>query len=319
MISQKSKIFVAGHKGLVGGAILRALKEKGYCNILTIGKEKLDLTDKNKVYKYLKKNKPDFIFLAAAKVGGIYSNQSYKAEFIYNNLSIQLNVIDSAHKCGVQDMIFLGSSCVYPRDCKQPIKEKYLLDGKLEKTNDAYAVAKIAGIKMCQSYNQQFKRNYRCIMPTNTFGKNDNYDELNSHFIPALIKKLHTLKELNKNELKLWGDGSPKREVIYVKDLANACIYFMKKKTKEDIINIGTSKDYSIKEYAKILSKVILPKKIIKFKFDKSKPNGTPRKILDISLAKKYGWKPKFDLKDAIFETYNFFLEENAHHKNKKK
>ena len=279
MINQKSKIFVAGHKGLVGGAILRALKEKGYYNILTVGKERLDLTDKNKVYKYLKKNKPDFIFLAAAKVGGIYSNQSYKAEFIYNNLSIQLNVIDSAHKCGVQDMIFLGSSCVYPRDCKQPIKEKYLLDGKLEKTNDAYAVAKIAGIKMCQSYNQQFKRNYRCIMPTNTFGKNDNYDELNSHFIPALIKKLHTLKELNKNELKLWGDGSPKREVIYVKDLANACIYFMKKKTKEDIINIGTSKDYSIKEYAKILSKVILPKKIIKFKFDKSKPNGTPRKI----------------------------------------
>ncbi len=232
MINQKSKIFVAGHKGLVGSAILRALRKKGYSNILTVSKKKLDLTDKDKVYKYLKKNKPDFIFLAAAKVGGIYSNQIYKAEFIYNNLSIQLNVIDSAHKCGVQDMIFLGSSCVYPRDCKQPIKEKYLLDGKLEKTNDAYAVAKIAGIKMCQSYNQQFNRNYRCIMPTNTFGRNDNYDDLNSHFIPALIKKLHKLKEQNKNELKLWGDGSPKREVIYVNDLANACIYFMKKKNK---------------------------------------------------------------------------------------
>ena len=232
MINQKSKIFVAGHKGLVGGAILSALKEKGYTNILTITKKKLDLTDKNKVFKYLKKNKPDFIFLAAAKVGGIYSNQNYKAEFIYNNLSIQLNVIDSAHKCGIQNLIFLGSSCVYPRDCKQPIKEEYLLNGKLEKTNDAYAVAKIAGIKMCQSYNQQFNRNYRCIMPTNTFGKNDNYDELNSHFIPALIKKLHKLKKYNKDELKLWGDGSPKREVIYVTDLANACIYFMKKKNK---------------------------------------------------------------------------------------
>ncbi len=319
MITLKSKIFIAGHKGLVGGAILRTLKKKGFKNILTVTKKKLDLINKKKVFSFLKKNKPDFIFLAAAKVGGIYSNQSYKADFIYDNLSIQLNVIDSAHKCGVQNLIFLGSSCVYPRDCKQPIKEEYLLNGKLEKTNDAYAIAKIAGIKMCQSYNEQFKRNYRCIMPTNTFGKNDNYDEFNSHFIPALIKKLHKLKKSSKRELKLWGDGSPKREVIYVNDLADACIYFMKKKTKEDIINIGTGKDYSIKEYAKILSNVILPNTRIKIKFDRSKPNGTPRKVLDISLAKKYGWKPKSNFKKSIMETYNFFLEENAINKNKKK
>ena len=319
MITLKSKIFIAGHKGLVGGAILRTLKKKGFKNILTVTKKKLDLINKKKVFSFLKKNKPDFIFLAAAKVGGIYSNQTYKADFIYDNLSIQLNVIYSAHKCGVQNLIFLGSSCVYPRDCKQPIKEEYLLNGKLEKTNDAYAIAKIAGIKMCQSYNEQFKRNYRCIMPTNTFGKNDNYDEFNSHFIPALIKKLHKLKKSSKRELKLWGDGSPKREVIYVNDLADACIYFMKKKTKEDIINIGTGKDYSIKEYAKILSNVILPNTMIKIKFDRSKPNGTPRKVLDISLAKKYGWKPKSNFKKSIMETYNFFLEENAINKNKKK
>ena len=319
MINLNSKIFIAGHKGLVGGAILRSLKKKGYKNILTVTKKKLDLTNKKKVFLFLKKNKPDFIFLAAAKVGGIYSNQNYKADFIYDNLSIQLNVIDSAHKSGVQNLIFLGSSCVYPRDCKQPIKEEYLLNGKLEKTNDAYAIAKIAGIKMCQSYNEQFRRNYRCIMPTNTFGKNDNYDELNSHFIPALIKKLHKLKKLKKDELKLWGDGTPKREVIYVNDLADACIYFMRKKTKEDIINIGTGKDYSINEYAKILSNVILPNTSIKIKFDRSKPNGTPRKVLDISLAKKYGWKPQSNLKESIKETYNFFLEENATNKNKKK
>jgi GDP-L-fucose synthase len=312
MINYKSRIFVAGHKGLVGSAILRILREKGYKNIITIDKKKLNLTDKKKVLNFFKKKKPDVIFLAAAKVGGIYSNQKYKADFIYDNLTIQVNVIDSAHKCNVKDLIFLGSSCVYPRDCKQPIKEEYLLNGKLEKTNDAYAIAKIAGIKMCQSYNQQHKRNYRCIMPTNTYGQNDNYDDLNSHFIPALIKKLHKLKKFKKNELKLWGDGSPKREVIYVNDLARACVYFMKKKTKEDIINIGTGIDYSIKDYANILSKVILPNKKIKIKFDRSKPNGTPRKVLDISLAKKYGWKPESNLKQSILETYEFFLKENA-------
>ena len=312
MVNFNSKIFVAGHKGLVGSAIVRQLKKKGYSNILTIDKKKLDLTKQTKVYEFLKKNKPSFIFIAAAKVGGILSNNRYKAEFIYNNLSIQLNIINSAYKCGIKNMIFLGSSCVYPRNCKQPIKEKYLLSGKLEKTNDAYAIAKIAGIKMCESYNEQYKTNYKCLMPTNTFGPNDNYDDYNSHFFPALIKKIHKIKTSNKNTLKVWGDGSPRREVIYVDDLARACIFFMKKKTKESLINIGTGVDYSIKEYVKIINKVIIPNRKIKIIFDKTKPNGTPKKVLDIKLAKKYGWFPKYHLGESILRTYNSFLKEKV-------
>ena len=311
MINFNSKIFVAGHKGLVGSAIVRQLKEKGYSKVITINKEKLDLTNQSKVHNFLKKNKPDFIFLAAAKVGGILSNNRFKAEFIYNNLSIQLNIIHSAYRCGIKDIIFLGSSCVYPRDCKQPIKEKYLLGGKLEKTNDAYAIAKIAGIKMCESYNEQYNTNYKCLMPTNTFGPNDNYDELNSHFFPALIKKMHQIKIKNKNTLKVWGDGSPRREVIYVDDLARACVFFMKKKTKECLINIGTGIDYSIKDYVKMINKIIIPNRKIKIVYDKKKPNGTPKKVLDIKLARKYGWKPKFKLNQSILKTYNFFLKEN--------
>ena len=310
MVNKKSKIYVAGHKGLVGSAILRKLKEKGYKKVIFADKKKLDLTNQSKVFNFIKKNKPDFIFLAAAKVGGILSNNKYKAEFIYNNLSIQLNVINSAYKCGIKNLIFLGSSCVYPRDCKQPIKETYLLNGKLEKTNDAYSVAKIAGIKMCESYNKQYKTNYKCLMPTNTFGPNDNYDDFNSHFFPALIKKIHKLKKNNKTELELWGDGSATREVVYVDDIANACVYFMNKRVKEDIINIGTGIEYSIKEYAKILLKVINPEKKIKIIFDKSKPNGTPRKVMDIKRAKKYGWKPLNKLENSILKTYKSFLKE---------
>ena len=310
MVNKKSKIYVAGHKGLVGSAILRKLKEKGYKKIIFADKKKLDLTNQLKVFNFIKKNKPEFIFLAAAKVGGILSNNKYKAEFIYNNLSIQLNVINSAYKCGVKNLIFLGSSCVYPRDCKQPIKETYLLNGKLEKTNDAYSVAKIAGIKMCESYNKQYKTNYKCLMPTNTFGPNDKYDDFNSHFFPALIKKIHKLKKNNKTELELWGDGSATREVVYVDDIADACVYFMNKTVKEDVINIGTGIEYSIKEYAKILLKVINPEKKIKIVFDKSKPNGTPRKVMDIKRAKKYGWKPSNKLENSILKTYKSFLKE---------
>ena len=310
MINKKSKIFVAGHKGLVGSAILRKLKEKGYKKIIFADKKKLDLTNQLKVFNFIKKNKPEFIFLAAAKVGGILSNNKYKAEFIYNNLSIQLNVINSAYKCGIKNLIFLGSSCVYPRDCKQPIKETYLLNGKLEKTNDAYSVAKIAGIKMCESYNKQYKTNYKCLMPTNTFGPNDKYDDFNSHFFPALIKKIHKLKKNNKTELELWGDGSATREVVYVDDIADACVYFMNKRVKEDVINIGTGIEYSIKEYAKILLKVINPGKKIRIVFDKSKPNGTPRKVMDIKRAKKYGWKPLNKLENSILKTYKSFLKE---------
>ena len=308
MINHKDKIFVAGHKGLVGSAIVRKLKSKGFKNILFSEKSKLDLTNQNSVLSFLKKNKPKFIFIAAAKVGGIYSNNKYRAEFIQSNLSIQTNIIHSAYLCGIKDLIFLGSSCVYPRMCKQPIKEKYLLNGELEKTNEAYAIAKIAGIKMCESYNHQYDTNYKSLMPTNTFGPNDNYDQLNSHFFPSLIRKIHEVKNKNKKELVLWGDGSPKREVIYVDDIADACVYFMNKKFKGSMINIGTGKDYSIKDYAKIILKLIIPNKKIKIKYDKSKPNGTPRKVMDVSLAKKYGWKSKIDLKKAIRLTYNDYL-----------
>ena len=311
MINLRSKIFVAGHNGLVGSAIVRKLKKKGYRNIITINKSKLDLTNQIKVLNFLKKKKPKFIFIAAAKVGGIYSNDKYKAEFIYSNLSIQNNLIHAAYKCNINDLIFLGSSCVYPKFSKQPIKETYLLTGELEKTNEPYAIAKIAGIKMCESYNFQYKTNYKCLMPTNTFGPNDNYHSLNSHFFPALIKKIHKVKEKKKDTLILWGNGNPKRELIFVDDLADACIFFMKKKIKEPLINIGSGKDFTIKDYAKILLKIINPGKKVKILFDKTKPNGTLRKVLNVNLAKKYGWKAKTDIEKAIRITYQDYLKKH--------
>jgi len=307
MISFNSKIYVAGHKGLVGSAIIRKLADKGYKKIITADRKKLDLTNQSKVFSFIKKHKPKFIFIAAAKVGGIYSNNKYKAEFIQENLSIQNNLIHSAYLSGVTNLIFLGSSCVYPRDCKQPIKEKYLLSGLLESTNDAYAIAKIAGIKMCQSYNEQYKTNYKCLMPTNTYGRNDNYHPLNSHFFPSLIRKVDLIKRKKSKYLYLWGNGKAKRELIYVDDLADACLYFMNKKTKHHLINIGTGKDHPINFIAKQILKTLIPERKIIIKYDKSKPNGTPRKVLDISLAKKYGWKAKSNFKDSILETYKSF------------
>jgi len=308
MLKKNSKIFLAGHKGLVGSAILRQLRKKGFKNVIFATRSKLDLTNQSKVSNFLKKNRPKFIIIAAAKVGGIFSNYKYKGEFIYENLMIQSNLIHSAYLNGIKNIIFLGSSCVYPRLCKQPIKESYLLQGDLEKTNDAYAIAKIAGIKMCESYNNQYGTNYKCLMPTNTFGPNDNYHELNSHFFPALIRKIHKIKIQNKKNLTLWGNGLAKREVIYVDDIANACIFFMNKKIKESVINIGTGKDYTIKDYAKLILKIIIPNKRIKIIYDLSKPNGTPRKVLDVSLAKSYGWKSKTNLKDSILKTYESYL-----------
>ena len=307
MISLNSKIYLAGHNGLVGSSILRKLKDKGFKKILTLNRKKLDLTNQSKVLSFLKKNKPEFIFIAAAKVGGIYSNNKFKAEFIYENLTIQNNIIHSAYLSGVKNLIFLGSSCVYPRNCRQPIKEEYLLSGLLEPTNDAYAIAKIAGIKMCQSYNEQYKTNYICLMPTNTFGPNDNYHPLNSHFLPSLIRKIDLIKKKKKKYINLWGNGKAKRELIYVDDLADACLYFMKKKTKHHLINIGTGKDYSINYFAKKILKILIPDRKVIIKYDKLKPNGTPRKVLDISLAKKYGWKAKSNFKNSIIETYNSF------------
>ena len=311
MINSNSKIYVAGHNGLVGSAIVRELKKKGYKKIITTNRQKLDLTNQLSVLRFLKKNKPNFIFLAAAKVGGVYSNNKYKADYLYENLAIQLNVINGAYLSGVKNLIFLGSSCIYPKNSKQPIKESYLLTGELEPTNDAYALAKITGIKMCENYNKQHKTNYKCLMPTNTFGQNDNYDELNSHFFPALIKKIHKLKDSKKNTLILWGNGKARREVIHVDDIANACVYFMNKKKKPTLMNIGTGKDYTIEYYAKLIAKIILPKKKIIIKYDSSKPNGIKRKIMDVSLARKYGWKNKIGLKKAILSTYQSYKIEN--------
>ena len=310
MINYNSRIFVTGHKGLVGSAIYRKLIEKGYKNLIIADRKKLDLRDQKKVIKFLKIKKPDFIFIAAAKVGGIYFNSKFKADFITENIQIQTNLIHGAYKCGIRELIFLGSSCVYPKNCKQPIKEDYLLNGKLEETNDAYAIAKISGIKMCQSFNEQYNTNYRCLMPTNTFGPNDNYDKNNSHFFPALIKKVHEFKLNNNKTITIWGNGKSKREIIHVNDLADACIFFMKKKTKHFLINIGTGKDYTIKYYLELIAKIISVNKKIKIKYDKSKPNGVKRKVLNVSLAKRYGWKSKINLKDSIKMTYSSFLKE---------
>ena len=305
-INKYSKIFVAGHKGLVGSAVLRRLKYFGYKNILTISREKLDLRDQNKVKKFFKKHKPNAVINAAATVGGIYANNKYRAEFIYNNLAIQNNIIHSSYLNNVHSLIFLGSSCVYPKECKQPIKEEYLLTGLLEKTNEPYAVAKVAGIKMCESYNIQYGTNYKCLMPTNTYGPNDNYNSLTSHFYPALIKKIYDAKKNKKKEIILWGNGKAFRELMYVDDLADACIFFLKKKTKKSLINIGSGEERSILDYARFIIKKMDAN--LKIKFDKSKPNGTIRKKLDTKLAKKYGWRAKVNLDNGFEKVYKSFL-----------
>ena len=298
MINKNSKIYVAGHNGLVGSAIVRKLKKKGYTKIIVRDKSNLDLTNQSKVYQFIKKQKPDFIFIAAAKVGGIYSNDKYRADFIYNNLSIQNNIIHGAFLNGIRNLIFLGSSCVYPKFCKQPIKEEYLLNGKLEKSNEPYAIAKIAGIKMCESYNFQYGTKFKCLMPCNTYGPNDNYDLKTSHFYPALIKKIYQAKIKKQNTITIWGTGKAKRELIYVDDLASACIYFINKNTKETLINIGSGTEKSITDYAKFIIKEL--KLNLKIKYDKSKLTGTPRKILNSSIARRYGWKPKINLKSGF-------------------
>ena len=294
MINKKSLIFVTGHKGLVGSAVVRILNYYGYKNILNIEKKILDLRNQQKVFSFFKKNKIDAVINAAGKVGGIYANSKYKADFIYDNLAIQNNVIHACFQNKVKSLIFLGSSCIYPRNSKQPIKENYLLTGELEKTNEPYAIAKIAGIKMCQSYNFQYKTNYKCLMPCNLYGPNDNYNAKTSHFFPALIVKAIEVKKNKKKNFILWGSGKPKRELMYVDDLADACVYFINKRTKESLINIGSGNDRSILNYAKfILRKMNLRCKIV---LDRSKSDGTPRKIIDSSIANKYGWYPKINL-----------------------
>ncbi|WP_440679606.1 GDP-L-fucose synthase family protein [Candidatus Pelagibacter sp. HIMB1517] len=307
MKNKNKKILVTGHKGLVGSSVLRILKKRGYKNIITATRSSLDLRDSIKVEKFFRKHKPNAVINCAATVGGIYANNTLRAKFIYDNLSIQTNIINSSFQNNIKDLIFLGSSCIYPRDCKQPIKEKYLLTGPLEKTNEPYAIAKIAGVKMCEAYNDQYNTNYKCLMPTNAFGPNDNYDPNLSHFIPAFIARLHAAKIRKEKIFKVWGSGNPLREVIYVDDIADACIFFLHKKTKDSLINIGSGIEMKIKDFAKFMIKEL--KLNLNLKYDSSKPDGTPRKLLDTSLAKSYGWKSKTTLQKAFWLTYNNYKD----------
>ncbi len=308
MIKKNDKIFLAGHNGLVGSAILRVLKKKKFTNIITKNKRNLDLFDQKKVEAFLKKTKPKAVILAAARVGGIKANNEFRADFIRQNLQIQTNIIHGCHINDVNNLIFLGSSCVYPKFSKLPIKETSLLTGLLESTNEPYAIAKIAGIKMCENYNSQYKRNYISLMPTNTFGSGDNYNLNNSHFIPAILRKIYEARIKNDNHINLWGTGRPKREIIHVDDLASAVVYFMNKNVKHSLINIGTSKEFSIKEYANQIIKILNLR--IKVNFDNNKKyDGVYSKVLDTKLAKKYGWKPKIKFKKAILSTYKDLVE----------
>jgi GDP-L-fucose synthase len=302
-----SKIYVAGHRGMVGSAIIRDLKSKGFENIITRTSKELDLRNQAAVNIFFKEEKPAYVFLAAAKVGGIQANNTFRADFLYDNLMIQANIIHAAATEKVTKLMFLGSSCIYPKMAPQPLKEEYLLTGSLEQTNEPYAIAKIAGIKLCEYYRSQYGCNFISVMPTNLYGVGDNYDLNNSHVLPALIRKMHEAKINNADEVVVWGTGTPKREFLYAYDLAEACTYLMDNYNEKELINIGTGEDLSIKELA------MLVRDIIGFKgplvFDETKPDGTPRKLMDVSKVHSRGWKHKIDLKQGIHMAYQDFLQ----------
>lgn len=306
-MEKDARIYIAGHRGLVGSAILRRLNQSGYENLITRTSRELDLRNQAEVDRFFARKQPEYVFLAAAKVGGILANSNYPAEFIYDNLLIQINVIHSAYKYGVKKLLFLGSSCIYPRECPQPMKEEYLLDGKLEPTNEPYAVAKIAGIKMCQAYNRQYGTNFISVMPTNIYGPNDNFDLESSHVLPALIRKFHEARLEQREEVVVWGSGRPRREFLFVDDLADACVFLMDNYNDNEIINIGTGKDITILELAGIVREVVgFQGRIV---FDPSMPDGTPRKLLDVSRLKALGWEARTSLRDGIEKTYKWFKE----------
>ncbi|MGM9979701.1 MAG: GDP-L-fucose synthase family protein [Clostridium sp.] len=309
-MEKDSKIYVAGHRGLVGSAIVRGLKAKGYTNIIGKTHAELDLMDNVAVEEFFKTEKPEYVFLAAAKVGGIYANSTYPADFIFQNLQIQQNVIGNAFKYNVKKLMFLGSSCIYPKMCPQPIKEEYLLSGYLEETNEGYALAKISGLKMCQFFNKQYGTNYISVMPTNLYGPYDNFSGINSHVMPALIRRFHEAKVNNAPEVVVWGSGTPLREFLYSEDMADACIYLMETYEGNDFFNIGTGKEITIKGLAELIKEVVgYEGKIV---WDSTKPDGTPRKLLDVSRLEKAGWKYKMELKDGVKEAYKWFLENCA-------
>ena len=306
-MNKSDKIYVAGHNGMVGSAIIRKLKMDGYSNILVRSSKELDLRNQRHVEEFFQSEKPDYIFLAAAKVGGILANNTYKASFMYDNLSIQNNVIHAAYKYNVKKLLFLGSSCIYPKFADQPIIEESLLTSELEPTNEPYAIAKIAGLKMCQFYREQYNCNFISLMPTNLYGPNDNFDLKNSHVLPALLRKFHEAKINKKSSVTLWGTGSPLREFLHVNDLAKACIHFMLTYNEKSPVNIGTGKDISIHDLA------IEIKKIVGFEgeivWDKNKPDGTPRKLLDVTKAKQSGWESSITLLDGIRMTYDWYVQ----------
>ncbi len=307
-LTPQSRIYVAGHRGLVGSAIMRRLRAAGFEHLITHTHTELELTDQQAVNRFFSQETPDFVFLAAARVGGILANNTYPAEFIYGNLMVQNNVIDAAWRNGVKKLLFLGSSCIYPKHAPQPMKESYLLTGPLEPTNEWYAIAKIAGIKMCQAYRRQYGFRAISLMPTNLYGPNDNYDLQNSHVLPALIRKFHQAKKEKAPEVSVWGSGQPRREFLHVDDLADAALFLMQNYDAEEIINVGTGQDISIRELAKLVSEIIgFTGDIV---FDTSKPDGTPRKLLDVSRLSQMGWQAKISLRDGITHTYQSFLSE---------
>lgn len=306
-MKKTSKIYVAGgQSGLVGSAIVRILRKKGYKNIILRTRAQLDLLNQKQVENFFKREKPEYVFLAAAKVGGILANKTNKADFIYQNLQIQSNIIYNSWKYKVKKLLFLGSSCIYPRLAPQPIKEEYLLTGPLEETNNAYATAKIAGIMLCRSFNKQYGTNFISVMPTNLYGPNDNFDLQNSHVLPALIRKFHEAKLKNEKKVEVWGTGKVYREFLYVDDLADACFFLMQKYNESEIINIGTGKDLSIRKLTQLVKKTIGFKGAVSW--DTSKPDGTPRKLLNVNKLRKFGWKPHISLEEGIKSTYQWFL-----------
>jgi Nucleoside-diphosphate-sugar epimerases len=316
-----SRIYVAGHRGLVGSAIVRRLQKGGYTNVITRTREALDLRDQRAVSAFMQQALPDYIFIAAAKVGGIHANNTYPADFIYQNLVIETNLIHAAYEAGVRRLLFLGSSCIYPRDCPQPIKEEYLLTGPLESTNESYAIAKIAGLKLCEAYNRQYETQYVTVMPTNLYGPNDNFDLKTSHVLPALLRKTHEAKLRGERLLTVWGTGTPRRELLHVDDLAEACVFLMENSSflvaqpsslglpsvRGAVFNIGTGDDLTIRELAELICEVVgFGGELV---FDRSKPDGTPRKLLDVSRMTALGWKATILLKAGIEATYQWYLK----------
>src|SRR5436190_22278508 len=301
----KAKIYVAGHRGMVGSAILRNLKKKGFTNFILRTSEELDLRNQAKVEEFFKTEKPEYVFLAAARVGGIQANNTYRADFLYENLMIQSNVIHSAYLTGVKKLMFLGSSCIYPKMAPQPLKEDYLLSGYLEDTNEPYAIAKISGIKLCENYRRQYDCKFISVMPTNLYWPNDNYNLNNSHVLPALIRKFHEAKERNLPSVEMWGSGTPLREFLHADDLGDACVFLMEKYEGEKHVNVGTGTDITIKDLALLIQKIVGYKGEIKH--DLSKPDGTPRKLMDVSYLHSLGWKHKLGLEDGIRQVYEDF------------